>query len=140
MELEEEDEEEYETDPEEHEEEQMLEEDEGEKDYVLETNQYAELEEGPTAKTEGTTSQSLDLCEKDEKGVSSPPEIKSLEEPSGQNSSGLQTIPKPKGHTALDYSRWDQVEDDSSEEDDDDEQSQPQYRFRVRTVGVRAVK
>ena len=119
-----------------------MEEDEGEKDYVLATNQYAELEEGPTAKTEGTSSQSLDLSEKDEKGISSPPETKSLEEPSEQNSSGLQTIPKPKGHSALDYSRWDQVEDDSSEEedDDDDEQSQPQYRFRVRTVGVRAVK
>ncbi|KAM7499109.1 hypothetical protein LguiA_023523 [Lonicera macranthoides] len=139
-ELEEEDEEEYETNPE-HEEEQMLEEDEGQKDYVLEANQYAELEERPTAKTEGTASQSLDLCEKDEKGISSPSETKSLEELSEQNSSGLQPILKPKGHTALDYSRWDRVEDDSSEEeDDDDEQPQPQYRFRVRTVGVRAVK
>ncbi|XP_065864964.1 uncharacterized protein [Euphorbia lathyris] len=58
-------------------------------------------------------------------------------------SKGWQTIPKPKGHSALDYARWDKVEDDSSEDDeddDDDEESQPQYRFRVRTVGVRSVK
>lgn len=64
---------------------------------------------------------------------------------SDQQTSGWQTIPKPKGHSHLDYSRWDRVEDDSSEEDDgesddDDDGSQPQYRFRVKTVGVRAVK
>ncbi|KAF3775618.1 Mitochondrial import receptor subunit [Nymphaea thermarum] len=51
---------------------------------------------------------------------------------------GWEAIPKPKGHSGLDYSRWDQVEDGSSDEDDD-EDSQPQYRFRVRTVGVRPV-
>lgn len=34
------------------------------------------------------------------------------------------------------------MEDDSSEDDDDDdeEESQPQYQFRVKTVGVRPVK
>lgn len=60
-----------------------------------------------------------------------------------QQSKGWQTIPKPKGHSALDYARWDSVEDDSSEDDDDnedDDESLPQYRFRVRTVGVRPVK
>lgn len=59
-----------------------------------------------------------------------------------QDSSGWQAIPKPKGHSQLDYSRWDRVEDESSEDDDEDDDSgsQPQYRFRVRTVGVRAVK
>lgn len=59
-----------------------------------------------------------------------------------QHSKGWQTIPKPKGHSALDYARWDSVEDDSSDDDDDDEdeESLPQYRFRVRTVGVRPVK
>ncbi|PIN04523.1 hypothetical protein CDL12_22941 [Handroanthus impetiginosus] len=61
-----------------------------------------------------------------------------------QQSLGWQTIPKPKGHSHLDYSRWDRVEDISSEEEDDDDDddvsSQPQYRFRVKTVGVRAVK
>ena len=67
--------------------------------------------------------------------------------PSDQSSLGWQTIPKPKGHSQLDYSRWDRVQDDSSEEDDDDDEddeddddSQPQYRFRVKTVGVKAVK
>lgn len=56
--------------------------------------------------------------------------------------SGWQAIPKPKGHSNLDYSRWDTVEDDSTEEEDEDEDedSQPQYRFRVKTVGVKAVK
>ncbi|KAG5025697.1 hypothetical protein JHK82_021590 [Glycine max] len=59
-----------------------------------------------------------------------------------QHSKGWQTIPKPKGHSALDYARWDSVEDDSSDDDDEDEdeESLPQYRFRVRTVGVRPVK
>ena len=59
-----------------------------------------------------------------------------------KDSKGWQAIPKPKGHSALDYARWDRVEDDSSEDDDDDDddESQPQYRFRVRTVGVRPVK
>lgn len=58
-----------------------------------------------------------------------------------QHSKGWQTIPKPKGHSALDYARWDSVEDNSSDDDDsEDEESLPQYRFRVRTVGVRPVK
>ncbi|RDY10847.1 Protein unc-45-like A, partial [Mucuna pruriens] len=59
-----------------------------------------------------------------------------------QPSEGWQTIPKPKGHSALDYARWDSVEDDSSDDEDDneDEESLPQYRFRVRTIGVRPVK
>lgn len=54
---------------------------------------------------------------------------------------GWETIPKPKGHAGLDYSRWDKVEDGlSDEESDDDEEGQPQYRFRVRTVSMRPVK
>ncbi|KAK4439589.1 protein unc-45A [Sesamum alatum] len=75
-----------------------------------------------------------------------PSQDQTTQRPSDQQSSGWQTIPKPKGHSHLDYSRWDRVQDDSSEEenddddDDDDEDSQPQYRFRVKTVGVRAVK
>ncbi|KAE9458439.1 hypothetical protein C3L33_09660, partial [Rhododendron williamsianum] len=58
---------------------------------------------------------------------------------SEQNSAGWQAIPKPKGHSQLDYSRWDRVDDESSEDDDDeddDEESQPRYRFRVKTVVV----
>ncbi|GER33875.1 tetratricopeptide repeat protein [Striga asiatica] len=61
-----------------------------------------------------------------------------------RRASGWQTIPKPKGHSNLDYSRWDRVEDESSEEETDDEDEdddcRPQYRFRVKTVGVKAVK
>lgn len=70
------------------------------------------------------------------------PKMQSEKELFEQDPKGWQTIPKPKGHTTLDYARWDRVEDDSSEEedDDDDEESQPQYRFRVRTIGVRPVK
>ncbi|XP_059282940.1 uncharacterized protein LOC132036590 [Lycium ferocissimum] len=65
-------------------------------------------------------------------------------ESSEQPSSSWEAIPQPKGHSRLDYSRWDRVEDESSEddddEDDDEDDSQPQYRFRVKTIGVRAVK
>ncbi|KAA8527178.1 hypothetical protein F0562_008593 [Nyssa sinensis] len=71
------------------------------------------------------------------------PQTRSIKESSEQNSNGWQAIPKPKGHSHLDYSRWDRVEDESSEDEDDeddDEESQPRYRFRVRTVGVRPVK
>ncbi|KAL5216735.1 hypothetical protein ABZP36_008136 [Zizania latifolia] len=52
---------------------------------------------------------------------------------------GWQTIPKPKGHSGLDYSKWDKVEDDSSEEEEEEEEL-PQYKFKVRTIGVRSVK
>ncbi|KAF5781423.1 putative tetratricopeptide-like helical domain superfamily [Helianthus annuus] len=57
-----------------------------------------------------------------------------------QTQSPKEEIPKPKGHSRLDYSRWDKVEDDSSEDEDDEEDSQPQYRFRVKNIGVRSVK
>lgn len=54
---------------------------------------------------------------------------------------GWEAIPKPKGHSGLDYSKWDRVEDDSSDDEDDDEEEElPQYKFKVRTVGVRPVK
>lgn len=57
------------------------------------------------------------------------------------HSKGWEVIPKPKGHSRLDYSRWDQVEDDSSEdEEDEEEERQPKYRFRVKTAGIRPVK
>ncbi|XP_068657151.1 uncharacterized protein [Aristolochia californica] len=69
------------------------------------------------------------------------PEVPRVKDLSKLNPNGWNTIPKPKGHSRLDYSRWDEVEDDSSEdENDEEEDSQPQYRFRVRTVGVRPVK
>ncbi|KAF8412759.1 hypothetical protein HHK36_000729 [Tetracentron sinense] len=66
------------------------------------------------------------------------PQTQSMKDTPDLHSKGWEAIPKPKGHSNLDYSRWDRVEDDSSEdEEDDDEESQPQYRFRVKTVGVR---
>lgn len=69
------------------------------------------------------------------------PKVQSNKGSFEQDPKGWQTIPKPKGHSTLDYARWDRVEDDSSEEDDeDDDESQPQHRFRVKTVGVRPVK
>lgn len=72
-----------------------------------------------------------------------PPQAQHTKGLSEKDPNGWQSIPKPKGHSALDYARWDRVEDDSSEDDDDDdddEEAQPQYRFRLKTVGVRPVK
>ncbi|KAK4355081.1 hypothetical protein RND71_024052 [Anisodus tanguticus] len=70
-------------------------------------------------------------------------DVQKIESPE-QQSSSWEAIPQPKGHSRLDYSRWDRVEDESSEDDsdddDDEDDSQPQYRFRVKTIGVRAVK
>ncbi|KAF3438262.1 hypothetical protein FNV43_RR21023 [Rhamnella rubrinervis] len=68
------------------------------------------------------------------------PQTQQIKELSDKDPKGWQAIPKPKGHSSLDYARWDRVEDDSSEEEDDeddDDESQPQFRFRVKTVGVR---
>ncbi|KAL0910566.1 hypothetical protein M5K25_021561 [Dendrobium thyrsiflorum] len=68
-------------------------------------------------------------------------EARDPEIPTHSNPQGWEAIPKPKGHSGLDYSRWDSVEGDSSEEEEDEtEEQQPQYRFRVRTVGARPVK
>ncbi|PKA52814.1 Peptidyl-prolyl cis-trans isomerase FKBP62 [Apostasia shenzhenica] len=53
-----------------------------------------------------------------------------------QHSQGWKAIQKPKGHSGLDYSRWDKVDDDSSEEEEEAEEQLPQYRFRVRKSGV----
>lgn len=53
---------------------------------------------------------------------------------------GWEAIPKPKSHSGLDYSKWDKIEEDSSEDEDDEEDELPQYKFKVRSVGVRSVK
>lgn len=110
-----------------------------EQDAAVSRNQNTKI--GGTFMNEGTTLQTLDHSQEAEKDTE---QKKSLKESSEQNSLGWKTIPKPKGHSHLDYSRWDRVEEDSSDEDDDDseedEESRPQYRFRVRTVGVRPVK
>ncbi|XP_058089115.1 uncharacterized protein LOC131236041 [Magnolia sinica] len=52
------------------------------------------------------------------------PQAQSLEH-SDLHPKGWEAIPKPKGHSGLDYSRWDRVEDDSSEEEDEEEDVQP---------------
>ena len=57
---------------------------------------------------------------------------------------GWEAIPKPKGHSGLDYSRWDSLAGDISDGDDDDDDSDdddssPQFKFRLRTVGVRSI-
>ncbi|KAK9155239.1 hypothetical protein Sjap_002719 [Stephania japonica] len=78
-----------------------------------------------------------------DKNIHSEPDTLVPESKNSQDvqSKGWEAIPKPKGHSNLDYSRWDRVEDDSSEdEEEEDEDSQPQYRFRVRTAGLRTVK
>ncbi|KAF8649993.1 hypothetical protein HU200_064154 [Digitaria exilis] len=68
------------------------------------------------------------------------PEPQKVEVPVPSKPQGWEAIPKPKGHSGLDYSKWDMVEDDSSEDEDDEEEELPQYKFKVRTVGVRPVK
>ncbi|KAK3033124.1 hypothetical protein RJ639_036483 [Escallonia herrerae] len=106
-----------------------------EKVAAVGNNRSVEFEGDPPI-AEVSISQTLHFTQKAENG--SKPQ--SLNESSEQQSV-RQEIPKPKGHSRLDYSRWDKVEDGSSEDDDEDEEeSQPQYRFRVRTVGVRPVK
>ncbi|XP_009608512.1 uncharacterized protein LOC107773707 [Nicotiana tabacum] len=72
-------------------------------------------------------------------------DAQTAEKSSEQQSTSWEAIPQPKGHSRLDYSRWDRVEDESSEDDhddddDDEEDSQPQFRLRFKTTGVRAVK
>ncbi|CAA7406852.1 unnamed protein product [Spirodela intermedia] len=63
-------------------------------------------------------------------------QAQSTANPSNERSKGWETIPKPKGHSGLDYSRWDKVEDDSSEDEEEEDDDEPQYRFRVRAVGI----
>ncbi|KAH9288157.1 hypothetical protein KI387_032274, partial [Taxus chinensis] len=63
----------------------------------------------------------------------------SSQETSTSHPKGWEAIAKPKGHSGLDYSRWDKVEIDSSDEEEDEDSDEPQYRFRLRTVGVRPV-
>ena len=64
---------------------------------------------------------------------------------SSTNSSlkGWEAIPKPKGHSGLDYSRWDSMAGDISDGDDDEEDeeddSAPQFKFRLRTVGLKSI-
>lgn len=104
-----------------------------------------EIEE--EAQPDGTRTQSEEerkvdpADEKPEAPVTQPANTEEASANTSSKPQGWEAIPKPKGHSGLDYSRWDRVEDDSSEEEEDDkEDQQPQYKFRVRTVGVKPVK
>jgi tetratricopeptide (TPR) repeat protein len=48
---------------------------------------------------------------------------------------GWEAIPKPKGHTGVDYSRWSNLGDDLSD-DEEEEEEEPQYRYRLTKVGL----
>lgn len=120
---------------------ELEEEVEGEDEQEDEVLELEEEDKGEDDKDEQSTS--LQLAEHDSHESTEPvPKIEvSKPENAPQTISVKEEIPKPKGHSRLDYSRWDKVEDDSSEDDeDDDEDSKPQYRFRVKNIGVRSVK
>ena len=48
---------------------------------------------------------------------------------------GWAAIPKPKGHTGVDYSRWSSLGDDISS-DEEDEDQEPQYQYRLSNLGL----
>ncbi|XP_054795448.1 uncharacterized protein LOC129315819 [Prosopis cineraria] len=111
------------------------------------SDQKDELDKASNAEIDSKLSSEQRMDQNSEPKTSTPGTIAKApyEEPAEQHSKAWQSIPKPKGHSALNYARWDSVQDDSSEDDNDDdnedeEESQPQYRFRVRTIGVRSVK
>nr|GEU98378.1 RNA-directed DNA polymerase, eukaryota, reverse transcriptase zinc-binding domain protein [Tanacetum cinerariifolium] len=117
--------------------EEEVDDEEGEEDEVLELEEEDREEDD---KDEQSTS--LQLAEHDSHEPTEPvPKIEVSKPENAPQTISIEEIPKPKGHSRLDYSRWDKVEDDSSEDDeDDDEDSKPQYRFRVKNIGVRAIK
>lgn len=121
-----------------------LEEEEEEMEAALEETVEAELEDEEVV---GEAEEAAIVAEVDKnKKIMSPgnnPEPlvnRTSEDSSDMHPQGWEAVPKPKGHSRLDYSRWDKVEDDLSEEEDEAEDSRPQYRFRLKTVGVRPVK
>eukprot|EP00249_Psilotum_nudum_P006224 c19559_g1_i1 orf=190-465(+) len=55
---------------------------------------------------------------------------------------GWDAIPKPKGHSELNYSHWDALVSELSDEEEaeeEDENSLPQFKFRLKTVGLQTV-
>ncbi|KAJ7520157.1 hypothetical protein O6H91_20G069800 [Diphasiastrum complanatum] len=90
-----------------------------------------------TAQKEGAVSNSKGsaLCSK---SPVSDNKIPISTEGAALHSKGWEAIPKPKGHTGIDYSRWSGLGDDVSD-DESDEDSEPQYRYRLRTIGLRAI-
>ena len=109
--------------------------------YTEEDNEDLPLEENKRNETlVAKSDQPSDKLIPEKKPVTEPPKVETPPSPPSKPQ-GWQTVEKPKGHSGLDYSKWDKVEDDSSEDDeDDDEDEMPQYKFKVRTIGVRSVK
>nr|XP_018678876.1 PREDICTED: protein unc-45 homolog A isoform X1 [Musa acuminata subsp. malaccensis] len=67
--------------------------------------------------------------EKPEAPVTQPANTEEASANTSSKPQGWEAIPKPKGHSGLDYSRWDRVEDDSSEEEEDDTEDQQPRSF-----------
>ncbi|EFJ34061.1 hypothetical protein SELMODRAFT_83624, partial [Selaginella moellendorffii] len=59
---------------------------------------------------------------------------KELEE-AEKKKSGCGAVSKPKAHSTIDYSKWNNIGDD--DQSDEDEEEAPQYRYRLRTIGLR---
>ncbi|KAG6548548.1 hypothetical protein Mapa_010036 [Marchantia paleacea] len=47
---------------------------------------------------------------------------------------GWDAIPKPLGHSQVNYSRWESFANDLSSDDSETEEEEPQYRYRFRAV------
>ncbi|KAH7429011.1 hypothetical protein KP509_09G027200 [Ceratopteris richardii] len=57
---------------------------------------------------------------------------------------GWEAIPKPKGHSRLDYSQWDAIaggisDSDDDDDDDDEDNSPPQFKFKLRTIDLQSM-
>ncbi|XP_073388589.1 70 kDa peptidyl-prolyl isomerase [Physcomitrium patens] len=52
---------------------------------------------------------------------------------------GWAAIPKPTGHTCVDYSRWSGLGDDISS-DEEEAEEQPQYAYRLKNVGLSNIR
>lgn len=84
----------------------------------------AESESPPDSPTREASSQSVDSIMR----------LPSLNEAEDVIKHGWDAIPKPKGHSGVDYSRWGNLGDDLSDSDEEDEE--PQYRYRLSKVGL----
>ncbi|KAL8171692.1 hypothetical protein V2J09_023496 [Rumex salicifolius] len=113
-----------------------VEEEEEEESWKEEPKEVRELKLAEEAKQRDHALASTNQKEASSTRKSVAPQRQSQAESSTNQTIGWKAIPKPLGHSKLDYSRWDKVESDSSEddedEDSDDEDDHPRYRFRVK--------
>ncbi|RWR81905.1 protein unc-45 A [Cinnamomum micranthum f. kanehirae] len=122
---------------------ELEEEEEEEMEAALEETVEAELEDEEVV---GEAEEATIVAEVDKnKKIMSPgnnPELlvnRTSEDSSDMHPQGWEAVPKPKGHSRLDYSRWDKVEDDSSEEEDKQKTHNPNIGS-VETLGCGPVK